>query len=186
MDYKSELFPKTVQTTEINFENNQNLRQMVSNIQCNVQALYPDANFTYIGVKNLLSEKAQQRIKTYFKIRKFKEIPEFVVVDIESIESVAAAQEAVVATGDCYIELRGETEVMLVAERFHIPMFQINPNTAKVKLISGNLPEKDPQEPALKYEELICLTDGCISSESEDISIAIDDDVKNAVTGMWS
>lgn len=154
------------------------------------QAIYPDAEFIYIGVKNLLSKNAQQGLRAYFKARKCKKDPSFILLDEEAVEAIGLALNPIVAEEGCYIELRGGTEVMCVsmgvlAERYNLSMFQINPNTAKVRAITGTLPNVEPQTPNLKYEELVCLTGGCIGSGTEDYSVIVDDDTEKAVTSLW-
>lgn len=154
------------------------------------QVIYPDAEIIYIGVKNLLSKKAQKRLRAYFKARKCKKSPSFILPDEESVEAIELAIHSVVSEEGCYIELRGGTEVMcvamgVIAERYKLSMFQINPNTAKVKAITGSLPDVEPCTPDLKYEELVCLTGGCIGSKTEDYSVIVDSDTEEAVSSLW-
>lgn len=155
------------------------------------QVLYPDADIVYLGVKSLLSERNQLRLRNFFTARESRTEPTFITVPDDTVNSVKDAVLPLIKEGDSFIELRGGTEGMLVsigiiADQYNLSIFQINENTGKVKLIKGALPGPMPQKPNLKFKELICLTGGCIGSATEDLSVQIDDNAKAVVNNLWN
>jgi len=90
---------------------------------------------------------------------------------------------------DTYIELRGGSEVMLAAVgavivRHGLPVFRVDAGKATPEAVRGSLPPLKPRVPKLKYEELLVLLNSKIGTESEDLSIAITDELKEVVTDL--
>jgi hypothetical protein len=153
------------------------------------QVLYPEAEIVYIGRQDQLTDRAQECIRHFFVARKSSIVPRFVTVQDDLIENIIKAVSAEVSGKGLYIELRGGAEELFVAigvlaERYNISMFKIDPDTAQARPIMGEIPEAEPRIPDLKYSELICLTGGNIGVKTD--SIIVNEFVEDTISRMWA
>ena len=154
------------------------------------QAVYPDANFTYIGFKSELTKRAQDKLKRYFKIRGAGE-PNFVVIKGETVNRVEEALAFLENGEKYYIELRGGAELIFVVlgsmlASTGVSVFRVDPASGKAISVTGALPDVPEMKPDIKLEQLILLANGAIGDDTEDLQVELTDDLKKRVRARWA